>query len=90
MCWRGRWSSPSAPRPGPAARARWSACQLACPTPSGSPAGHPRFMMLTMGAPSVEFLRQVGQVYATGPTLERLVEVASRHGVKPAFDLPDS
>jgi hypothetical protein len=47
-------------------------------------------MMLTMGAPSVEFLRQVGQVYATGPTLERLVEVASRHGVKPAFDLPDS
>jgi hypothetical protein len=54
------------------------------------PSGTARFMMLTMGAPSVEFLRQVGQVYATGPTLERLVEVASRHGVKPAFDLPDS
>jgi hypothetical protein len=45
-------------------------------------------MMLTVGAPSVEFLREVGQVYATGPTQERLLEVASRHGVTPAFDLP--
>ena len=32
--------------------------------------------------------REVGEVYATGPTLERLVEVAGRHGVRPAFDLP--
>jgi hypothetical protein len=47
-------------------------------------------MMLTVGAPSAEFLREVGQVYATGPTLQRLVEVARRHGVKPAFELPDS
>jgi hypothetical protein len=34
------------------------------------------------------FLREAGEVYATGPTLERLVEVAGRHGVRPAFDLP--
>jgi mannose-6-phosphate isomerase-like protein (cupin superfamily) len=54
------------------------------------PAGTARFMMLTVGAPSVQFLREVGQVYATGPTLERLVEVASRHGVKPEFELPGS
>jgi hypothetical protein len=44
--------------------------------------------MLTVAAPSLEFLREVGGVYATGPTLERLVEVAGRHGVRPAFDLP--
>jgi hypothetical protein len=28
--------------------------------------------------------REVGEVYATGPTFKRLVEVAGRHGVKPA------
>jgi mannose-6-phosphate isomerase-like protein (cupin superfamily) len=49
------------------------------------PSGTARFLMLTIGAPSVGFLREVGEVYATGPTLERLVEVAGRHGVKPAF-----
>jgi hypothetical protein len=54
------------------------------------PRGTARFMMLTIGAPSVEFLREVGQVYATGPTLERLFEIAHRHSVKPAFELPDS
>jgi mannose-6-phosphate isomerase-like protein (cupin superfamily) len=43
-------------------------------------------MEFTVG--TVEFLREVGEVYATGPTLERLVEVAGRHGVRPAFDLP--
>jgi hypothetical protein len=53
------------------------------------PTGRARFMLLTVGAPSVEFLREVGEVYATGPTLERLVEVAGRHGVRPAFELPD-
>ena len=52
------------------------------------PSGTARFMMLTVGAPSVGFLREVGEVYATGPTLERLVEVAGRHGVKPAIDIP--
>ena len=52
------------------------------------PDGTARFLMLTVGAPSLEFLRDVGEVYATGPTLERLVEVAGRHGVRPAFDLP--
>jgi hypothetical protein len=52
------------------------------------PAGTARFLLLTVGAPSLEFLREVGEVYAGGPTLERLVEVAGRHGVKPAFDLP--
>jgi mannose-6-phosphate isomerase-like protein (cupin superfamily) len=52
------------------------------------PEGTARFLMLTIGAPSVGFLREVGEVYATGPTLERLVEVAGRHGVRPAFELP--
>jgi hypothetical protein len=41
--------------------------------------------MLTVGAPAAGFLREVGEVYADGPTLERLIEVAGRHGVKPAF-----
>jgi hypothetical protein len=31
---------------------------------------------------------EVGEAYAAGPTLERLVAIAGRHGVKPAFDLP--
>ena len=54
------------------------------------PTGTARFLLLTIGAPSLDFLREVGEVYATGPTLERLVEVAGRHGVKPAFELPGS
>jgi hypothetical protein len=49
--------------------------------------GTARFLMLTVGVPSVEFLREVDEAYAAGPTLERLVEIAGRHGVKPAFDL---
>jgi hypothetical protein len=56
--------------------------------PDQVPAGTARFLLLTVGAPSPDFLREVGEVYVTGPTLERLVEVAGRHGVKPAFDLP--
>jgi hypothetical protein len=32
----------------------------------------------------------VGEAYAAGPTLERLVEIAGRHGVEPAFDLSGS
>jgi hypothetical protein len=66
----------------------------ACPARAGAgctlrvPDGTARFLMLTAGAPSMGFLREVGEVYATGPTLERLVEVAGRHGVRPAFDLP--
>jgi mannose-6-phosphate isomerase-like protein (cupin superfamily) len=46
-----------------------------------------RFLMITVGAPSAAFLRDVGQVYAAGPTTERLVEVAARHGVVPHFDI---
>jgi quercetin dioxygenase-like cupin family protein len=45
-----------------------------------------RFLMITLGAPSAAFLREVGRVYAEGPTLERLVEVARRHGVKPRWE----
>jgi hypothetical protein len=41
--------------------------------------------MVTLGARSVAFLREVGQAYAGGPTLEQLVAVAARHGVKPIF-----
>lgn len=47
-----------------------------------------RFLMITVGARSVDFLREVGEAYRQGPTLERLVEVARRHGVTPAFDPP--
>lgn len=50
------------------------------------PAGTARYLMVTMGAPSVAFLQEIGQAYADGPTLERLVEIAGRHGVKPAED----
>jgi hypothetical protein len=54
------------------------------------PSGTARYLLLTVGAPSLGFLREVGEAYATGPTLERLVEIAGRHGVEPAFDLPGS
>ena len=37
--------------------------------------------MVTIGAPSATFLREIGEVYAAGPTLERLIEVAGRHGL---------
>lgn len=47
------------------------------------PQGSARFLMITLGAPSLPFLREVGQAYAGGPTLERLHEVAARHGVHP-------
>jgi mannose-6-phosphate isomerase-like protein (cupin superfamily) len=44
-----------------------------------------RFLMITIGAPSAAFLREIGQAYADGPTRERLLEVAARHGVVPHF-----
>jgi hypothetical protein len=37
--------------------------------------------MVTLGAPSATFLEEIGQVYAEGPTPERLIEVAGRHGL---------
>jgi mannose-6-phosphate isomerase-like protein (cupin superfamily) len=45
-----------------------------------------RFLMITVGAPAAEFLEEIGQVYAEGPTTERLIEVARRHGVQPHFE----
>jgi mannose-6-phosphate isomerase-like protein (cupin superfamily) len=45
-----------------------------------------RFLMITVGAPSAAFLREVGEVYASGPTLDRLVEVARRYGVEPRWE----
>lgn len=45
-----------------------------------------RFLMITLGAPSAPFLREVGEAYAAGPTLDRLVEIARRHGVEPRWD----
>lgn len=48
------------------------------------PEGTARYLMVTLGAPSVAFLREVGETYAAGPTLEKLVEIAGRHGVRPA------
>ncbi|MGE0229292.1 MAG: cupin domain-containing protein [Dehalococcoidia bacterium] len=50
------------------------------------PEGEARYLMITLGAPSLGFLRDVGQVYADGPTLERLLDVAAKHGVKPALE----
>jgi hypothetical protein len=44
--------------------------------------------MITVGAPSVAFVREVGGAYADGPTVERLVEIARRHGVTPHFEPP--
>jgi quercetin dioxygenase-like cupin family protein len=49
------------------------------------PEGEARYLMITLGAPSLGFLTEVGQAYAEGPTLEHLLEIAARHGVKPAF-----
>lgn len=46
-----------------------------------APGGRARFVMVTFGAPSATFLKEIGQVYAEGPTVERLVEVAGRHGL---------
>ena len=50
------------------------------------PEGRARFAMITIGAPSAAFLREVGEEYARGPTLERLLAIAERHGVTPAFE----
>lgn len=51
----------------------------------GVPSGEARYLMITIGAPSADFVREVGQAYAEGPTLERLVAIAERHVVVPAF-----
>ena len=50
------------------------------------PEGAARYLMITFGAPSLEFLQEVGRVYAEGPTLEKLLAVAARHGVTPVLD----
>jgi hypothetical protein len=50
------------------------------------PEGEARYLMITLGAPSLEFLQEVGRAYAEGPTLAQLLEIARRHGVEPAFD----
>ena len=42
--------------------------------------------MIAAGPPALDFLKEVGRAYEDGPTLERLVEIAERHGVKPEFD----
>ncbi len=49
------------------------------------PAGRARYLMVSLGAPSVVFLQEVGQAYADGPTLDQLLEIAARHGVKPVL-----
>lgn len=51
------------------------------------PEGVACYLMITLGAPSLEFLKEVGRVYAEGPSLDRLLAVAQRHGVEPAFDV---
>ena len=49
------------------------------------PDGQARYLMIAIGAPAVDFVREVGQAYAEGPSLGRLVSIAGRHGVIPAF-----
>jgi mannose-6-phosphate isomerase-like protein (cupin superfamily) len=49
------------------------------------PSGEARYLMITIGAPAADFVREVGQAYAEGPSLERLVAIAERHGVAPVF-----
>lgn len=49
------------------------------------PDGQARYLMIAIGAPAVDFVREVGQAYAEGPSLERLVAIAERHGVIPTF-----
>lgn len=48
------------------------------------PQGTARYLMVTLGAPSVGFLREIGEAYAEGATVDRLIEIAGRHGVQPA------
>ena len=50
------------------------------------PAGEARYLMITLGAPSLTFLKEIGQVYAEGPSRERLLEIARRHGIEPVLD----
>jgi mannose-6-phosphate isomerase-like protein (cupin superfamily) len=50
------------------------------------PTGSARYLMLTLGAPSIAFLQEIGRAYADGPTLKRLLEIAGRHGVKPVAE----
>jgi mannose-6-phosphate isomerase-like protein (cupin superfamily) len=50
------------------------------------PTGTARSLMVTLGAPAIAFLQELGEAYAEGPTLERLIEIAGRHGVKPVGD----
>jgi quercetin dioxygenase-like cupin family protein len=48
-----------------------------------------RFLMITAGAPSAAFVREVGEAYASGPTRKRLIEIAARHGVVPHFEVEE-
>jgi hypothetical protein len=41
--------------------------------------------MITIGAPSAAFLREIADAYAEDHTGARVLEVAAKHGVKPHF-----
>jgi quercetin dioxygenase-like cupin family protein len=46
------------------------------------PAGTAKLLMLTIGAPFDAFSRELGEMYASGnATLDKVVEIASRHGL---------
>ena len=51
-----------------------------------APEGRARYLMITLGAPSLKSLKEVGEAYAEGPSMERLLDIARRHGVQPAFE----
>lgn len=40
-----------------------------------------KFLLITVGAPSASFFREVAAVFAQGATVERLIEVTRRHNV---------
>jgi ethanolamine utilization protein EutQ (cupin superfamily) len=48
--------------------------------------GIARYLMITHGAPSLDSLKEIGQIYAEGPSLEGLVAAARKHGVEPVFE----
>jgi mannose-6-phosphate isomerase-like protein (cupin superfamily) len=50
------------------------------------PEGAARYLMITVGAPSLDFLKEVGRAYAEGPTRDKLLEIAGRHGVEAAVE----
>jgi quercetin dioxygenase-like cupin family protein len=50
------------------------------------PDGEARYLLITLGAPSLDFFKEVGRIYAEGPTFDRLVAAARKHGIVPVLE----